>query len=123
MERINVGTDLCVTLQSCLDWIKLHGICIHIQCSLSELSLCIVACRSGTFNIGMKPEKSIWMGDTKLKNLRICHPEARAITVYHLIKHLLYISCVSAFTKVTHCIGWCQSEVIPMEMRCSELTK
>lgn len=32
---------------------------------------------SGTFNIRLKPENSVWMADTKLKNLGICHPEQR----------------------------------------------
>ncbi|KAK7483194.1 hypothetical protein BaRGS_00025598 [Batillaria attramentaria] len=33
--------------------------------------------KSGTFSIRLKPENSVWMEDTKLKTLGICHPEQR----------------------------------------------
>ncbi|XP_070213082.1 acyl-coenzyme A thioesterase 9, mitochondrial-like isoform X3 [Littorina saxatilis] len=33
--------------------------------------------KSGTFNIRVKPENSVWMDKTILKNLRICQPEQK----------------------------------------------
>ncbi|KAL8588437.1 hypothetical protein ACOMHN_024539 [Nucella lapillus] len=31
--------------------------------------------KSGTFNVRVKPKNSVWMAETKLKNMNICHPD------------------------------------------------
>lgn len=59
----------------CLDW-------------LLEVGLMLLIFRAFTFKVRVKPEGSVWMEDTVLKNLILCMPEVCKTLLSFLTDHL-----------------------------------
>jgi acyl-coenzyme A thioesterase 9 len=53
----------------------------HERHTIHDLFKRTVDTKSGTFRVKNAPDNSIWMADTKLKNLILCHPEQK--NAYH----------------------------------------
>jgi len=47
--------------------------------AIHEMFKSTIDLRSGSLNLRFKPENTVWMEETKLKNISVCHPEVTII--------------------------------------------